>query len=676
MFVDEDDEYVPVPPPQAQPIQRPEFRRITAWTTNLSTDPTPQAGTPLEPPDPGVPSVPPVSREEERGGHVLPRELPAGFSWYGDTPTRSTAQGFIIINEHFVAWSGPATGARATYAARIAALQEWASEHGVKVQVNRNRNHTVRENPDGTGWAFHTSQPYRFQIFTPNRWEHTYGPGALDIFHQLPEPICTCGESHALFTTVCPTTGLPRNCANCGAINSEVQWEPRAEIWFCSNCAYRCEDCEDVLTPPGQVYCSSCRDVHCCTHCHRLDYCEPGVDSGYSASGQCPDCAERLCPACDTVSRHPLAWSPTEERYLCRQCHRVSLGDTTEEADDAEDGDAAEILTIPGRENIRMCGIELEGDQGTHDGHTLAMELYRAGLAQHNQMQGYHHGGGSFIHVEADSSVDWEVVIGPLNPADPQQMLAVNSAMRLVRTGIREGRYKLSLRCGLHIHVGAEKFGLAQAYNLNTLFSYVEDVMFRLAAAKWPLHRSMSGSPYCRPVRKPGSKVAFGREIGQADDREARRVALNFGNYFQRMLNNCRCGAVRFDSWEECTCDLGKCTFEFRLFNSTANPRKLHAYMALSQALVAKAGSLPEIENPDTLFPAMTFLAKPFKGMTEDEQIHAKAEWEPRVRWLLYDLPLTDDERESIMYCIKNSELAELGEGILAGLTTTQEVPA
>jgi hypothetical protein len=405
---------------------------------------------------------------------------------------------------------------------------------------------------------------------------------------------------------------------------------------------------------------------------------EDGEDSFVNDRGVCAACNERMCPECGNFSRHALQWSPTQERMLCRNCWQGSVSDVSETTDEEHDKDTAEIPSIPGRENIRMCGIELEGANGSRDGSHLARALYNAGLSPYNGVQGYHHGAGAFIHVENDSSVDWEVVMGPLNPADAEMMKSVNQAMKIIRQGIKAGAYKLDLRCGLHVHVGAEGFGLAQAFNLNTLFSYVEDVMFRLAAAKWPMHRSMTGSPYCDPVQKSTSKLAFGREVGLDEARDARRVALNFRNYFQRMLNNCRCGAVRFDSWEDCTCDLGKCTFEFRLFNSTANPRKLHAYLALAQALVAKAGELPEIENPEQEFPAQTFIAKPLKGMAEDERIQAMADWLPRLRWILTDLPLTDDERQSILYCIQNSDLGSLGDQLdeFSHIIDTEEVTA
>jgi hypothetical protein len=487
---------------------------------------------------------------------------------------------------------------------------------------------------------------------------------------------CHCGVVHEVGAIRCPTDGLPLYCSNCGDRGAHVHWSEQAGEWFCDNCGNICDDCNDTIIAQSTRYCEDCRTIVRCTSCRRLSYYDVGATStGHNAEGVCPECQERLCPQCNTISRHPLAWSTTEERYLCRGCHRESLGDTTEDSDD-DDSDTQHIDPIPGRENIRLCGIELEGGNGSGNGSTLAQELYRAGLAQHNSMQGYHHGGGSFIHVEADSSVDWEIVIGPLNPADRSQMKAVNSCMRLVRQGIKAGRYKLDLRCGLHIHVGAAKFGLAQAYNLNTLFSYIEDLMFRLAAAKWPLHRSMTGSPYCQPVKKPGSKVAFGRELSHdSRNRDSRRVALNFANYFTQMLSRCQCGAVQFDSWEQCTCDLGKCTFEFRLFNSTANPRKLHAYLALAQALVAKAGDLPEIQNPEVEYPAQSFLPKPFKGMTDQEQIDVSAGWLPRLRWVFTELPLTDEEKESIMYCVQNSELVMLGQSALDDLTR-QEVSA
>jgi hypothetical protein len=626
--------------------------------------------------EPSLPRYNPDPQEE--GGLVLSSlTLPTGWRWHNSP---DTSAGYVVIDERYVVWDGPAQSGRATYSERLEGLKEWVVANNLKARISRYRDAHLWEDPVAqTGWELSTRQPIQFLVCTTRYWNYNYGDADWVANQDARVECRECNTQHSIGATRCPATNMPNFCPRCSRERANVQWHEILRVWWCSSCAYSCSECGQP-TPPDFDYCTDCREIHVCRTCGEREWLFPGETSSHVDS-LCVPCRDHQCGQCDAIDRrHALQWSPAQERWLCRSCWRTALDDLNEDTSEEGDDDVQTILSIPGRENIRMCGIELEGANGLGgDGRTLARELYRAGLSQYDSVQGYHHGGGSFMHVELDSSVDWEVVMGPLNPADNDHMIAVNRAMRMIRNGIHAGTLKLDLRCGLHIHVGAEGFGLGQAYNLNTLFSYVEDVMFRLAAAKWPIHRSMTGSPYCQPVEKSTSKLAFGREVGQNESRDARRVALNFRNYFQRMLNNCQCGAVRFDSWENCTCDLGKCTFEFRLFNSTANPRKLHAYMALAQALVAKAGALPEIENPHDDFPPHTFLAKPFKGMTETEQEQSVEAWVPRIRWLLHELPLTDDERASVLYCVRNSDLAMLGESVideLATVTTTEEVTA
>lgn len=601
--------------------------------------------------------------------------LPAGWQWNGGDPPSTGAQfAYVNLSPQHVAYSGTPQAGQASYTERIAALVALCSQHNVRLIVNRNDQVEI----SGDGWGpLSVAVPTQFLVCVERYFTYNHGGHDWSQAEARKGTCSDCGERHTPGAFVCPTTGYPTYCATCGRhTGGGVGYDAGHAAWYCPSCQYDCQECGGAC-PSGYDYCSACRRHETCRICRADAWLEDGDPSIVNSDSICEACIERQCPECGRYSPHALQWSPTQERMLCRSCWRGSLTDVLEHDDDHDD-DTAEIPSIPGREKIRMCGIELEGGNGTGNGSQLARELYRAGLSRYNDVQGYHHGAGSFMHVENDSSVDWELVIGPLNPADSEQMKAVNTALRIVRRGIKAKQYKLDLRCGLHVHVGAEGFGLGKAFNLNTLFSYVEDVMFRLAAAKWPMHRSMTGSPYCQPVAKSTSKLAFGREVGQNEERDARRVALNFRNYFQRMLNNCRCGAVRFDSWEDCTCDLGKCTFEFRLFNSTANPRKLHAYLALAQALVAKAGELPEITNPEQDYPPQTFIGKPFKGMTDDEKVQALADWLPRLRWILTELPLTDDERQSVLYCVHNSDLNALGDQLdeFGYVNDTEEVTA
>lgn len=363
------------------------------------------------------------------------------------------------------------------------------------------------------------------------------------------------------------------------------------------------------------------------------------------------------------VSRRALLNSPRYEHPVCQDCQRNVLRLEVESFDEDASDTLESLRTIPGRETIRNCGIEIEGANGSGGGNELAAVLYRAGLSTTKTMTD--HGSGTrygLVHVEYDSTVDWEAVIGPLNMAASDHVKTLDSVMKAIRSEIKKGTLKLDLRCGLHIHVGAERTSLAKAYNLSHIFTYLEDPFFRIGAAKWPFHRGSQGSNYAAPVPKHSRKLDFYTQQGgrRTPGRENHYYALSFSNYFNSMMRNCACGAAGAGMWDECTCpNLGKCTFEFRLFNTTANMRKLRAYLALSQAMVAKAVSLPEIARPNEEFPGLPFNQRVFKEMEDVEAGELVDAWKPRIAYIFNELPLTTDEKEAVLYCVRNCEIAQ-----------------
>jgi len=193
------------------------------------------------------------------------------------------------------------------------------------------------------------------------------------------------------------------------------------------------------------------------------------------------------------------------------------------------------------------------------------------------------------------------------------------------------------------------------------------------------MHRSLHTENSSRSIPKYTRKTEFynyqGGEGGGHDDHY---FALSFQNYFNSMLGDCMCGARAGGFWDECTCNLTKCTFEFRLFNTTANPRKLLAYLALCQALVAKAISMPEIKAPAATFPGLPFVRKTLKNMTDDERTYLTEAWKPRLEFIMNELPLTEEEKNAITYCMLHSEIAVgLGDQAVLDLTAReQEVTA
>lgn len=545
---------------------------------------------------------------------------------------------------------------RDDYIAKLQELREWAANSGLHLEI-------TGAVPTNIGGGYQT-RPNTFWIAQEPLVEGTFPvlPWA-EAFECV-----MCGASHPPYTTICPETGSRLRCSTC-LFHSDVREINGA--YFCSNCYRECEHdgCAEVVSE--SVWCDEHSNRAVCDRCDV--YIERHIEDEFFRDGEghvmCDDCHSRCCPECGMYQRRQLHYSEAHGMYVCRRC---MIGGDDEEAFDEDAMRELHIPAIPGRENIRLCGVEIEGGDGTGNGNDLALAFSNAGLSDWEGMGGYHSGSeGGFAHVERDSSVDWEAVIGPVNLADEDDTEALNECVRSIRQLVRDGVLTLDLRAGCHIHVEAARTSLDGAYNLNVLFAYLEDVIFRLAAARWPVHRAVQDTHYTQPIPKELRKVQFAREHAEGDN--SRYYALSFNNYFQQMLGRCRCGATRYDSWEDCTCSLGKCTFEFRVFNTTANPRKLHAYLALCQALVAKAMDMTRAEDNNP-FPALSFVARRFKDMDGPAQEELVESWKSRLAWMFTALPLTDDEKESLAYCIRHSELDAVGEEFIGTLLPEQQV--
>jgi hypothetical protein len=556
---------------------------------------------------------------------------------------------------------------RADYPELIVALREWGVQNGLGVEIGRNQGVSVH--------GLYLQRPQRFNVGPLDTPVTGIQPWAAPFECPL------CGEEHIAYTVRCGETSL--FCHECGLVTNSIHAEGRTlhsagDSLVCSTCGASCETegCES-LTRRYDRWCAEHGDYRTCGPCgSRFGFQIGGTEfeewvSTEDYDAVCPDCQDCLCSTCQAYT-HNL--TVTNDGRVCRRCFFTEItGGIEGEEFDAAESEVTEIPSIPGREVVRLCGVEIEGANGTSNGNALAEAFYRNDLSSTDSMTGYHGGRDTgFAHVERDSSVDWEAVLGPLNAAEPDDMAELNTAVRVIRTMVKDGTLGLDLRAGCHIHVEAARVSLDGAFNLNTLFAYLEDVMFRLGAARWPVHRAVANDEYTIPVLKEERKLAFAR-FHESPDEDTHHFALSFHNYFSRMLNNCRCGATRYDSWEDCTCELGKCTFEFRVFNTTANPRKLHAYLALSQAMVAKAAGMGKLDSPLMEFPPLTFEPRRFKDMSPTNQEQMVVEWQRRLQWMFRELPLTDDEKESIAYCVRHSELVSVGDDYINELLPAQQ---
>lgn len=422
---------------------------------------------------------------------------------------------------------------------------------------------------------------------------------------------------------------------------------PLTESGCCSECGLECSNCASLYNEDdgenGQ--CPACNQyVAFC------DSCGDGISRDYDVHH---DDGDVLCAYC-YEGRHE------EDEYGDGGYHPGRGRPDSAEEFDAELPPVSFLLDdIPGVRVNRRIGLEIEG--GGNSG-ILAQALRDVEASEHDRPVGYHHQtsrGGSTFTVESDATVDWEMVSPVLDLTQPEDAdltyRAVNTLWNLSQGTDLWHDY----RAGLHIHVGAEHIPITAAYRLGHLWNFVENAVFRLSAAKWGHHRiHEQGTTFCQPLPKGfKNRQEFSRTINRA----GRYAALSFQNYLSSHISNCGCGAVQFDSWDNCICpNLGKCTFEFRVFNATSNPLKLKAYIGLVQALVNYAINMEPIsdEEWDELYPAQGYSdmeSTPFHSELYDGLTKA-------LRFIFDELPLSDSERDALAYCVRESDLASLGE--------------
>jgi hypothetical protein len=70
-----------------------------------------------------------------------------------------------------------------------------------------------------------------------------------------------------------------------------------------------------------------------------------------------------------------------------------------------------------------------------------------------------------------------------------------------------------------------------------------------------------------------------------------------------------------------------------------------------------------EIRNTDD-FPALGFVDSTYKNFAPGLKAAMHEKWTSRMNWIMNELPLTDEEKDSIMYVVDNSELAVIRDAI------------
>jgi hypothetical protein len=315
-------------------------------------------------------------------------------------------------------------------------------------------------------------------------------------------------------------------------------------------------------------------------------------------------------------------------------CDYDPYGEETTDDPSAQDS-PLRIPALPDRPT-RCMSMEIEVGRG---GNVLAEAFYHAGLSDSSHMRGYHSGDhDSFVCVEEDASVAAEIIFSKMYLSRPGHSANFERGLGILKQAIANGQSKLDMRCGLHIHVSLERDRTAKAkgftrencISLYHLWNYLEDTIFRLGSANWKGHRSEFGNEYSPVVPK--------REISRPHDLQFGRCALNLSNYLSVL--------ARRDNSDPYYGGEAIPTVEFRVFNTSANTRKIRAYAALCQALVAYAG---DHKITSTEFPVFSWTCHGEPDMRASQE---------RIEFILTKLPLTNSEQEDLRYCMRKSSLA------------------
>jgi len=604
------------------------------------------------------------------GKKITEIALPIGWAW-ASLPVPTVA-GVLHMN----AFDGRSVNAWQT---KMRALREWAEKYDL--------------NPFRTGSQYLFTDEY--QYYVPTNFKIKTTGGVQDFLKKFFDDVA-CRECDTLnepLSTKCTNCACTLVCAFCGGTGPAMSRDD--DVTFCAYCAGSCTFCKKACDP-NYTSCCVCRPRARCGACRnrlagdqivevvvtqRTEQNEPILPG--NTRKFCQPCSAFCCANCGSYFR-PTQGMFTEalDGDVCRTCFDRFFDIYKDVREDFEPDElpATQLLvpSMEGREKVRDVGIEIEGGGS---GNKLSRALFDGGLCPWKERSDRHGAAGTHdypVHVEHDASVDWEMVIARFNPSKIEEMRKVNSILKIAREQIKAGNTHLDLRCGCHIHVDASKYNLKSAFNLWALFAYTEDLFFRIGSAKWSVHRTLkygrqNGASVPVPKGPFRNVIEFGNALanGAAD----RYFALSFATFWNSVHRRCVCGAVRYGAWEDCTCDLGKCTFEFRVFNSTLNPRKLHAYIALSQALVAKGATMDEIDV--NKFPPMEWDPRPVSKLSDGEKQEKSQLWQERLTWMFTELPLTENERESLAYCVRNSSMAELlSDEFTAGLTTEARLVA
>lgn len=452
-----------------------------------------------------------------------------------------------------------------------------------------------------------------------------------------------------------------------------------ATLDLCADCVKKCKAC-DVLIPKQEAItygiesCSTCSPTFKCSGCNRRKNKDVGQDIAlYTTTGAplyegkrtiCETCFANICTSCDKVFHRGVVLKEVGDEKLCPICIEERMLKDFEKLEKFRLEELPQGgLTVSSLSSrpFRTISIETEVDGNRH---IFAKTLYKSGIVRYPEVEGY----GTRTpdtstwpaFLKHDGSVTGgELISFMLELNKREHAESLKTTLRKLRALELSGIIEFNPNCGGHIHIDATGFSQANVWRLLTIWNYVEDFTFRLAGSGHKYgHRTLvpghdianRGRGYSHPtVKGPwGLKSTAAQAFGAQD----RMCGLNFQPYLGA-IRNCLCDAVINDKWDKCKCELPKCTIEWRVWNSQRNPRILHAWIAYMQAMHAAADDIEPDVNWETKHPALAWTKLPYNKTTD---AHRKLLRE-RIEWLFANLILTGNERDSLVYAIKNSDI-------------------
>lgn len=381
--------------------------------------------------------------------------------------------------------------------------------------------------------------------------------------------------------------------------------------------------------------CSSCETEHnyeyeaedCCVF-----WCE-NCGSQYDTEERLEECCNHECDECG--ARYSYAEDAEECCEEQRQRRVLFSPDYPMEIDATPIGHSLFVEALADERPARLCSIEQELTRGAM---ATAVMLNRIGISQLSGILNYSQDGyPGEAFVKQDGTLPdggGEVVFSRFNLAGYHDASRVSKGLACIQAMQEQGIVEIGSQAGVHVHIsavdvrGEKVFGPAQMASLWEIFSFGEDVIYRLGAAGWPTHR---GTEYTRILPKMNRPDLGGFTAGKIS-KEAQQHRY-FSINFRRLLDavaGCSCGACMVGDWNDCDCGaLNRGTIEWRVFNASTDPATLHSWVLLAHGVTAAA-----FDHPLGTLPPNEF------GNTARE-LHP---W--IFGWLLWNCPFRNEERQ------------------------------